>query len=401
MPFITVNAHSPADYGAAFAAENATIAGSVRLEKNSSVWYGAVLRADPGCITIGENSNVQDNAVLHTGPGLDVTIGRGVSIGHGAIVHGCTVGDNCLIGMHATILNGAVIGAGDQGIMVGYATNETEEYLPLPVVLAHRICKRLDELKPENPWLGTDGKAQVTVAYENDVPVSVTAVVVSLQHGVEIDHKSIRRFIGKEVLGKVLPRELLKEDTSILVNPSGKFTLGGPAADTGLTGRKLAADQYGPVAHIGGGALSGKDPTKVDRSGAYAARWVAKNLVAAGVADQILVELSYAIGIAQPLSIYVDTYRSPRPAALEGMTDGEIARRIGKLFDLRPAAIVKRFGLKNPIFEATASYGHFGNRPYTKVEKVWENGVETEREIEFFGWDKLDAVEQIRKEFGL
>ena len=176
---------------------------------------------------------------------------------------------------------GAVIGAGDQGIMVGYATNETEEYLPLSVVLAHRICRRLDELKPTTPWLGADGKAQVTVAYENDVPVAVTAVVVSLQHDAEIDHKNIRRFIGKEVLGKVLPRELLKEDTSILVNPSGKFTLGGPAADAGLTGRKLAVDQYGPVAHIGGGALSGKDPTKVDRSGAYAARWVAKNIVAA------------------------------------------------------------------------------------------------------------------------
>ena len=179
----------------------------------------------------------------------------------------------------------ANLGAGDQGIVVGYATNETDEYLPLPVVLAHRICKRLDELKPENPWMGADGKAQVTVAYENDVPVAVTAVVVSLQHNAEIDHKGIRRFIGKEVLGKVLPRELLKEDTRILINPSGKFALGGPAADTGLTGRKLAVDQYGPVAHIGGGALSGKDPTKVDRSGAYAARWVAKNLVAAGMAN--------------------------------------------------------------------------------------------------------------------
>ena len=181
------------------------------------------------------------------------------------------------------------LGAGDQGIMVGYATNETEEYLPLPVVLAHRICKRLDELKPENPWMGADGKAQVTVAYENDVPVAVTAVVVSLQHDAEMDRKGIRRFVGKEVLGKVLPRELLKEDTRILINPSGKFALGGPAADTGLTGRKLAVDQYGPVAHIGGGALSGKDPTKVDRSGAYAARWVAKNIVAAGLAFAALV----------------------------------------------------------------------------------------------------------------
>ena len=165
---------------------------------------------------------------------------------------------------------GEALGAGDQGIMVGYAASETAEYMPLPVVLAHRICKRLDELKPTTPWLGADGKAQITVAYENGVPIAVTAVVVSLQHDAEIDHKSIRRFIGKEVLGKVLPRELLKEDTSILINPSGKFVLGGPAADAGLTGRKLAVDQYGPVAHIGGGALSGKDPTKVDRSGAYA-----------------------------------------------------------------------------------------------------------------------------------
>jgi len=177
--------------------------------------------------------------------------------------------------------------------------------------------------------------------------------------------------------------------------------IGGPHGDPGLTGRKIIVDTYGGRGAHGGGAFSGKDSSKVDRSAAYAARHIAKNLVAAGVADEVLVELSYAIGIAQPLSIYVDTYRSPRPAALEGMTDGEIARRIGRLFDLRPAAIVKRFGLKNPIFEATASYGHFGNRPYKQVEKVWENGREVEREIEYFGWEKLDAVDCIRKEFGL
>ena len=209
---------------------------------------------------------------------------------------------------------GETLGAGDQGIMVGYATNETEEYLPLPVVLAHRICKRLDELKPENPWMGADGKAQVTVAYENDVSVAVTAVVVSLQHDAEINHKNIRRFIGKEVLGKVLPRELLKEDASILINPSGKFVLGGPAADTGLTGRKLAVDQYGPVAHIGGGALSGKDPTKVDRSGAYAARWVAKNIVAAGMAKRCEVQIAYAIGKSEPVSVTVDTLKDKKYA---------------------------------------------------------------------------------------
>ena len=200
---------------------------------------------------------------------------------------------------------------------------------------------------------------------------------------------------------KKCTKELIGDDYILHVNPTGKFVIGGPHGDTGLTGRKIIVDTYGGRGAHGGGAFSGKDSSKVDRSAAYAARHIAKNLVAAGVADQVLVELSYAIGIAEPLSIYVDTYGSPRPKALEGMTDGEIARRIGKLFDLRPAAIVKRFGLKNPIFEATASYGHFGNRPFKRVEKLWENGREVEREIEFFGWEKLDAVELIRKEFGL
>lgn len=195
--------------------------------------------------------------------------------------------------------------------------------------------------------------------------------------------------------------ELIGEDYILHVNPTGKFVIGGPHGDTGLTGRKIIVDTYGGRGAHGGGAFSGKDSSKVDRSAAYAARHIAKNMVAAGIADQVLVQLSYAIGIAEPLSIYVDTYSSKRPAALEGLTDGEIAERIGKLFDLRPASIVKRFGLKNPIFEATASYGHFGNRPYTKVEKVWENGVECEREIEYFGWEKLDAVDMLKSEFDL
>ena len=259
--------------------------------------------------------------------------------------------------------SGAVIGAGDQGIVVGYATNETEEYLPLPVVLAHRICKRLDELKPENPWMGADGKAQVTVAYENDVPVAVTAVVVSLQHDAEIDHKSIRRFIGKEVLGKVLPRELLKEDARILVNPSGKFALGGPAADTGLTGRKLAVDQYGPVAHIGGGALSGKDPTKVDRSGAYAARWVAKNLVAAGMAKRCEVQIAYAIGRSEPVSVAVNTFGTGV------ISDSRIEAAVKAVFDLTPAGIIRDLKLNRPIYSKLACYGHFGR---TELELPWE-----------------------------
>ena len=257
----------------------------------------------------------------------------------------------------------AELGAGDQGVIVGYATNETEEYLPLPVVLAHRICKRLDELKPENSWIGADGKAQVTVAYENDVPVAVTAVVVSLQHDAKIDHKSIRRFIGKEVLGKVLPRELLKEDTSILVNPSGKFTLGGPAADTGLTGRKLAVDQYGPVAHIGGGALSGKDQTKVDRSGAYAARWVAKNIVAAGMAKRCEVQIAYAIGRSEPVSITVDTFGTGV------IPDSRIEAAVKAVFDLTPADIIRDLKLNRPIYSQLACYGHFGR---TELELPWE-----------------------------
>ena len=274
------------------------------------------------------------------------------------------------------------LGAGDQGIVVGYATNETEEYLPLPVVLAHRICKRLDELKPQTPWLGVDGKAQVTVAYENDVPVAVTAVVVSLQHDAEMDRKGIRRFAGKEVLGKVLPRELLKEDTRILINPSGKFVLGGPVADTGLTGRKLAVDQYGPVAHIGGGALSGKDPTKVDRSGAYAARWVAKNIVAAGMAKRCEVQIAYAIGRSEPVSITVDTFGTGI------IPDSRIEAAVKAVFDLTPAGIIRELRLNRPIYSKLACYGHFG-RP--ELELPWE---ESNRKYELLSAALKQSVRQ-------
>ena len=277
---------------------------------------------------------------------------------------------------------GAVIGAGDQGIMVGYATNETEEYLPLPVVLAHRICRRLDELKPQTPWLGADGKAQVTVAYENDVSVAVTAVVVSLQHDAEMDRKGIRRFVGKEVLGKVLPRELLKEDTRILINPSGKFALGGPAADTGLTGRKLAVDQYGPVAHIGGGALSGKDPTKVDRSGAYAARWVAKNIVAAGMAKRCEVQIAYAIGKSEPVSVTVDTFGTGV------ISDRRIEAAVRTVFDLTPAGIIRDLKLNRPIYSKLACYGHFGR---TELELPWE---EANRKYELLSAALKQSVRQ-------
>ena len=319
-------------------------------------------------------------------------------------------------------------GAGDQGIMFGYACNETREMMPATLILSHVILKELAVIRREGklmPYLRPDAKSQVTVEYDDERrPQRVHTIVVSTQHdefilpGEGLTEKEAERRMQERIRADVrdilIPRvkarleragdklaELIGDDYILHVNPTGKFVIGGPHGDTGLTGRKIIVDTYGGRGAHGGGAFSGKDSSKVDRSAAYAARHIAKNLVAAGVAEEVLVQLSYAIGIAQPLSVYVDTYRSPRPAALEGMTDGEIARRIEKLFDLRPAAIVRRFGLKNPIFEATASYGHFGNRPYTKKVTVWEDGRETEREIEFFGWEKLDAVEDIRRAFGL
>ncbi len=319
-------------------------------------------------------------------------------------------------------------GAGDQGIMFGYACNETRELMPATLILSHVILKELAVIRREGKemtYLRPDSKSQVTIEYDEQTgrPLRVHTIVVSTQHDEFIvagglsEQEAERRMqdrIREDVRTILIPRVkarleragdklagLIGEDYILHVNPTGKFVIGGPHGDTGLTGRKIIVDTYGGRGAHGGGAFSGKDSSKVDRSAAYAARHIAKNLVAAGVADEVLVELSYAIGIAEPLSIYVDTYRSPRPEALQGMTDGEIARRIGKLFDLRPAAIVKRFGLKNPIFEATASYGHFGNRPFKQTAKVWENGREVEREIEFFGWEKLDAVDAIRREFGL
>ena len=320
-------------------------------------------------------------------------------------------------------------GAGDQGIMFGYACNETREYMPATLILSHVILKELAVIRREGEvmtYLRPDSKSQVTMEYDEQSgkPLRVHTIVVSTQHDEFVlptatrtekeAEKMMQELICKDVREILIPRvkarlerandrlaDLIGDDYILHVNPTGKFVIGGPHGDTGLTGRKIIVDTYGGRGAHGGGAFSGKDSSKVDRSAAYAARHIAKNMVAAGVADEVLVQLSYAIGIAQPLSVYVDTYGSKRPAQLEGMTDGEIARKVEKLFDLRPAAIVKRFGLQNPIFEATASYGHFGNRPYTKAVKVWENGVEVEREIEFFGWERLDAVELIKKEFGL
>ncbi len=315
-------------------------------------------------------------------------------------------------------------GAGDQGIMFGYACNETRELMPATLILSHVILKELADIRREGEvmtYLRPDSKSQVTIEYDEATrkPLRVHTIVVSTQHDEFIlpsatltekeAEKQMQQQIREDVRTILIPRvkarlerandklaELIGEEYILHVNPTGKFVIGGPHGDTGLTGRKIIVDTYGGRGAHGGGAFSGKDSSKVDRSAAYAARHIAKNMVAAGVADEVLVELSYAIGIAEPLSVFVDTHGT-KSAKLQHLSDGEIARRIATLFDLKPAAIVRRFGLKNPIFEATASYGHFGNRPYTKAVSFFENGHEVEREVEFFGWEKLDMIEEIKQ----
>ena len=301
-------------------------------------------------------------------------------------------------------------GAGDQGIMFGYATRESRELMPATLILSHVILKELADIRREGKvmtYLRPDAKSQVTIEYDDERrPLRVHTIVVSTQHDEDVDAPQIKEDVRTILIPRVKARlerandelaELIGEEYILHVNPTGKFVIGGPHGDTGLTGRKIIVDTYGGRGAHGGGAFSGKDSSKVDRSAAYAARHIAKNMVAAGVADEVLVQLSYAIGIAEPLSVYVDTYGTNKLS----ISEGEIAERVAKLFDLRPASIVRRYGLKNPIFEATASYGHFGNRPYTKEVTVFENGVETTREVEFFGWEKLDAVDTIKAEFGL
>ena len=301
-------------------------------------------------------------------------------------------------------------GAGDQGIMFGYATRESRELMPATLILSHVILKELADIRREGKvmtYLRPDAKSQVTIEYDDERrPLRVHTIVVSTQHDEDVDAPQIKEDVRTILIPRVKARlerandelaELISEEYILHVNPTGKFVIGGPHGDTGLTGRKIIVDTYGGRGAHGGGAFSGKDSSKVDRSAAYAARHIAKNMVAAGVADEVLVQLSYAIGIAEPLSVYVDTYGTNKLS----ISEGEIAERVAKLFDLRPASIVRRYGLKNPIFEATASYGHFGNRPYTKEVTVFENGVETTREVEFFCWEKLDAVDTIKAEFGL
>lgn len=262
------------------------------------------------------------------------------------------------------------IGAGDQGMMFGYATNETDSYMPLPVYLAHALTKRLTVLRKngEIPYLLPDGKSQVTVEYENDKPVRVDAVVVSTQHKGEAALEQIRHDVIEKVIKPVIPAEFLDDNTKYFINPTGRFVIGGPQGDTGLTGRKIIVDTYGGMARHGGGAFSGKDCTKVDRSGAYAARYVAKNIVAAGLADRCEVQLAYAIGVARPVSILVDTFGTNK------VEEEKIVAAVRDNFDLRPAGIIKELDLRRPIYKQTAAYGHFGRTdldlPWEKLNKV-------------------------------
>lgn len=258
------------------------------------------------------------------------------------------------------------IGAGDQGLMFGFATNETKEYMPLPISLAHQLSRRLTEVRKNGTlsYLRPDGKTQVTVEYdEAGKPVSIDTVLISTQHSPEVSHEEIEADIKKHVFDVVLPQELITENTRYLVNPTGRFVIGGPHGDAGLTGRKIIVDTYGGYARHGGGAFSGKDATKVDRSAAYAARYVAKNLVAAGYADKIEIQLSYAIGVAQPTSIMIDTFGTGK------VSDAKIVEVIRQNFDLRPAGIIQMLDLRRPIYKQTAAYGHFGR---TDVDLPWE-----------------------------
>lgn len=305
-------------------------------------------------------------------------------------------------------------GAGDQGMMFGYATNETDNYMPLALDLAHKILQELSVIRKEKnskmPYLRPDAKSQVTIEYDdNDKPIRIDTIVVSTQHDeFDKDDKKMLAKIKKDVIDIALPRVIGKCKKSVQklfnnkityhVNPTGKFVIGGPHGDTGLTGRKIIVDTYGGKGAHGGGAFSGKDPSKVDRSAAYASRHIAKNLVAAGVADEVLVQVSYAIGVAKPMNIFVDTYGTSKLA----MNDGQVAKIVEDLFDMRPYAIETRLKLRNPIYSETAAYGHMGRTPEFK-EKTFETaeGKIKKVRVELFTWEKLDYVDKVKKAFKL
>ncbi len=320
-------------------------------------------------------------------------------------------------------------GAGDQGMMFGYATNQTDNYMPLALELSHLLLKELASLRKEGKkmkYLRPDSKSQVTIEYsDNNEPISINTIVVSTQHDdfVKTNKKTVEAQLkaDKEMLNKIetdikkilIPRvikvlpqrlkKLFKSNLRLLVNPTGKFVIGGPHGDTGLTGRKIVVDTYGGKGAHGGGAFSGKDSSKVDRSAAYATRHIAKNLVAAGISSEILVQVAYAIGVAEPVGLYVNTYNTCKIKDEDGniIKDNKIADKVKNIFDLRPYAIIERFGLYNPIFQETASYGHMGRQAFSKEVVFKKNGKEEIKEVEFFTWEKLDYVDKIKTEFGL
>ncbi len=302
-------------------------------------------------------------------------------------------------------------GAGDQGMMFGYACKETDNYMPLSLELSHLLLRELSAIRREGKsmlYLRPDAKSQVTIEYDdNKQPLRVHTIVVSTQHDSFDEEKAMLKRIEEDVRKILIPRVISKlpgrvksffDDRFLLfVNPTGKFVIGGPHGDTGLTGRKIIVDTYGGKGAHGGGAFSGKDSSKVDRSAAYAMRHIAKNMVAAGIADEVLAQVAYAIGVAKPVGVYVNTFGTTRIP----LNDGEIAHKIAGLFDLRPAVIIRRLGLKNPIFLPTAAYGHMGREPFLASVTFLKNGLPETKEVEFFAWEKLDYVDALRKEFGL
>ena len=283
-------------------------------------------------------------------------------------------------------------GAGDQGLMFGYATNETESLMPAPLFYSHRLVERQAKLRKEGvlPWLRPDAKSQVTLRYDGGKPVAIDAVVLSTQHDPDISQSNLQEAVLEEIIRPVLPAEWLHADTRFHINPTGKFVIGGPVGDCGLTGRKIIVDTYGGMARHGGGAFSGKDPSKVDRSAAYAGRYVAKNIVAAGLADRCEIQVSYAIGVAEPTSVSINTFGTGK------VSEEKLAAAVREVFDLRPYGITKMLDLLHPVYQPTAAYGHFGREPYEYTYNFTENGEQRSETALAFSWEKTDKAEALK-----